>query len=68
MNDGNQKSYIGTSRQAMCNVLLDKDMNARICDFGLARMRHHEQLATTTQVIGTAGYYMVPEWLEQDEP
>ncbi|KAL5793767.1 hypothetical protein ACOSP7_002361 [Xanthoceras sorbifolium] len=42
------------------NVLLDKDMNARLGDFGLARMHHHGQLATTTQVIGTAGY-MAPE-------
>lgn len=42
------------------NVLLDKDMNARLGDFGLARMHHRGQLAVTTQVIGTAGY-MAPE-------
>ncbi|XP_031280292.1 probable L-type lectin-domain containing receptor kinase VII.2 [Pistacia vera] len=42
------------------NVLLDKYMNARLGDFGLARMHHRGQLATTTQVIGTAGY-MAPE-------
>ncbi|KAK3172207.1 hypothetical protein Dsin_033136 [Dipteronia sinensis] len=64
MNDGNPKSYIGTSRPAVCNMLLDKDMNARFGDFGLARMHLHEQLATTTHVTGTAGYYMAPEWLE----
>ncbi|XP_024032396.1 L-type lectin-domain containing receptor kinase VII.1-like, partial [Morus notabilis] len=42
------------------NVLLDKDMNARLGDFGLARMHHHEQLANTTRVVGTVGY-MAPE-------
>ncbi|KAF7805939.1 putative L-type lectin-domain containing receptor kinase VII.2 [Senna tora] len=43
------------------NVLLDKDMNARLGDFGLARMYHHEQQpASVTQVIGTVGY-MAPE-------
>lgn len=42
------------------NVLLDKDMNARLGDFGLARMHHHGHLARTTQVIGTVGY-MAPE-------
>lgn len=43
------------------NVLLDKDMNARLGDFGLARIHHHQQeLATTTQVVGTVGY-LAPE-------
>lgn len=42
------------------NVLLDKDMNARLGDFGLARMHHHGQLASTTRVVGTVGY-MAPE-------
>ncbi|KAJ7981475.1 putative Kinase [Quillaja saponaria] len=42
------------------NVLLDKDMNARLGDFGLARIYHREQMASTTQVIGTVGY-MAPE-------
>ncbi|XP_061352148.1 probable L-type lectin-domain containing receptor kinase VII.2 [Gastrolobium bilobum] len=43
------------------NVLLDKDMNARLGDFGLARMHdHHGQVASTTRVIGTVGY-IAPE-------
>ncbi|XWS54171.1 hypothetical protein CRYUN_Cryun10bG0066800 [Craigia yunnanensis] len=43
-----------------CNVLLDKDMNARLGDFRLACMHHHGELATTTRVVGTVGY-MAPE-------
>ncbi|KAE8686414.1 putative L-type lectin-domain containing receptor kinase VII.2 [Hibiscus syriacus] len=42
------------------NVLLDKDMNARLGDFGLARMHGHGQVATTTRVVGTVGY-LAPE-------
>jgi len=42
------------------NVLLDKDMNARLGDFGLATMHHHEQIGHTSQVIGTVGF-MAPE-------
>ncbi|KAL2328210.1 hypothetical protein Fmac_021637 [Flemingia macrophylla] len=43
------------------NVLLDKDMNARLGDFGLARMHDHEQIAAhTSQVVGTVGF-MAPE-------
>ncbi|KAM7492242.1 hypothetical protein LguiA_035163 [Lonicera macranthoides] len=42
------------------NVLLDKDMVARLGDFGLARMHHHGQSASTTRVVGTVGY-MAPE-------
>ncbi|KAG5033251.1 putative L-type lectin-domain containing receptor kinase VII.2 [Glycine max] len=42
------------------NVLLDKGMNARLGDFGLARMHNHEQIAHTSQVIGTVGF-MAPE-------
>ncbi|KAA8519792.1 hypothetical protein F0562_014118 [Nyssa sinensis] len=42
------------------NVLLDKEMNARLGDFGLARMHGHEQVASTTRVVGTVGY-LAPE-------
>ncbi|OVA07758.1 Protein kinase domain [Macleaya cordata] len=42
------------------NVLLDKDMNGRLGDFGLARMHGHGQAANTTRVVGTVGY-MAPE-------
>ncbi|KAL6141284.1 hypothetical protein ACLB2K_059574 [Fragaria x ananassa] len=43
------------------NVLLDKDMTARLGDFGLARVHHPGELSgTTTQVVGTVGY-MAPE-------
>ncbi|KAK4485232.1 hypothetical protein RD792_007861 [Penstemon davidsonii] len=42
------------------NVLLDKEMNARLGDFGLARMHDHDKVAGTTQVVGTIGY-IAPE-------
>ncbi|KAM7254840.1 hypothetical protein ACFE04_020081 [Oxalis oulophora] len=42
------------------NVLLDKEMNGRLGDFGLARMHDHGQVPTTTRVVGTVGY-MAPE-------
>ncbi|KAK7246503.1 hypothetical protein RIF29_41372 [Crotalaria pallida] len=42
------------------NVLLDKDMNGRLGDFGLARMHNHDHVARTTKLVGTVGY-MAPE-------
>nr|KJB69526.1 hypothetical protein B456_011G028100 [Gossypium raimondii] len=42
------------------NVLLDKYMNGRLGDFGLARMHGHGQVASTTRVVGTVGY-LAPE-------
>ncbi|KAF5184592.1 L-type lectin-domain containing receptor kinase VII.1 [Thalictrum thalictroides] len=42
------------------NVLLDRDMNGRLGDFGLARMHDHDKAISTTRVVGTAGY-MAPE-------
>ncbi|XP_055806620.1 L-type lectin-domain containing receptor kinase VII.1 [Solanum dulcamara] len=45
------------------NVLLDKDMNARLGDFGLAKMHDHSQVASTTRVVGTVGY-LAPEFVK----
>ena len=39
-------------------------MNARLGDFGLARICHHDQPTSTTQVIGTVGY-MAPELVQR---
>ncbi|KAL7088967.1 hypothetical protein ACP275_13G160300 [Erythranthe tilingii] len=44
------------------NVLLDKEMNARLGDFGLARMHDHDKVAGTTRVVGTVGY-LAPEFV-----
>ncbi|XP_015871704.2 probable L-type lectin-domain containing receptor kinase VI.1 [Ziziphus jujuba] len=43
------------------NVLIDSDMNARLSDFGLARLHdHHGEISHTTGVVGTIGY-IAPE-------
>lgn len=42
------------------NVLLDVDMNARLGDFGLARLYDHNTDPRTTHVVGTMGY-IAPE-------
>ncbi|XP_010433234.1 PREDICTED: probable L-type lectin-domain containing receptor kinase VII.2 [Camelina sativa] len=43
------------------NVLLDNDMNARVGDFGLAKLQNtSKEMVSTTHVVGTAGY-MAPE-------
>ena len=42
------------------NVLIDAEMNARLGDFGLARLYDHEKPSHTTSVVGTIGY-IAPE-------
>ncbi|XP_074295044.1 L-type lectin-domain containing receptor kinase IV.2-like [Silene latifolia] len=42
------------------NVLLDLSMNARLGDFGLARLYDHGTNPQTTHVVGTVGY-LAPE-------
>lgn len=42
------------------NVLIDKEMNARLGDFGLSRLCDHGSNLHTTNVIGTIGY-LAPE-------
>ncbi|KAL9355287.1 hypothetical protein Peur_053257 [Populus x canadensis] len=43
------------------NVLLDKDLNAKISDFGLAKLNEAENTHISTRVAGTIGY-MAPEY------
>uniref|UniRef100_A0A0C9QNB8 non-specific serine/threonine protein kinase n=1 Tax=Wollemia nobilis TaxID=56998 RepID=A0A0C9QNB8_9CONI len=42
------------------NVLLDTELNARLGDFGLARLYEHSENPQTTHVVGTLGY-IAPE-------
>ncbi|CAA7402432.1 unnamed protein product [Spirodela intermedia] len=43
------------------NVLLDKDLNAKISDFGLAKLHEEGHTHISTRIAGTVGY-MAPEY------
>ncbi|KAK1404904.1 LRR receptor serine/threonine-protein kinase [Heracleum sosnowskyi] len=43
------------------NVLLDRDLNAKISDYGLAKLDEEENTHISTRIAGTVGY-MAPEY------
>lgn len=46
------------------NVLLDRDFQARICDFGLARHMDGSQSHVSTQAAGTMGYAFIYYYIQ----
>ena len=44
------------------NILLDDKFNAKISDFGLAKLIDRDQSHVMTKIRGTRGY-LAPEWL-----
>ncbi|KAI3995943.1 hypothetical protein MKX01_004098 [Papaver californicum] len=47
------------------NILLDKDLNPKISDFGLAKLDEEETTHMSTRIAGTRGY-MAPEYALRD--
>ncbi|XXG55205.1 hypothetical protein AAC387_Pa03g2921 [Persea americana] len=45
------------------NIMLDKDFNPRLGDFGLARLTDHDKSPVSTLTAGTMGY-LAPEYLQ----
>ncbi|KAM7515115.1 hypothetical protein LguiA_004698 [Lonicera macranthoides] len=46
------------------NVLLDKDMIAHVCDFGIAKLLSEDEFMAQTKTLATIGY-MAPEYIRQ---
>ncbi|GKU92420.1 hypothetical protein SLEP1_g6151 [Rubroshorea leprosula] len=43
------------------NILLDRDLNPKICDFGLAKLYQEDKTHISTRIAGTIGY-IAPEY------